>query len=199
MPSTRDFRATGTPEDLALLLADSAGADLVVLAGSHTTLAEFIDHGRAEMPGAFLVRLRLGSKLVDARTVAAVHQRRPALWPLAAADGAGPRPASVVTVALTGLETFEGTVLGDWWDSALRLGPGAVLRWPGSAITRSRSTTSVVTLAVGVVVGVGPLSESQTTKHREQAAALQQRVAELRDRLATVEARAGDDRALAQA
>lgn len=59
--------------------------------------------------------------------------------------------------------------------------------------------TSVVTLAVGVVVGVGPLSESQTTKHREQAAALQERVAGLRDRLGTVKARAGDDRALAQA
>jgi hypothetical protein len=24
----------------------------------------------------------------------------------------------VATVALTGLETFEGTQLGDWWDSA---------------------------------------------------------------------------------
>ena len=34
--------------------------------------------------------------------------------------------------------------------------------------------SSVVTLAVGVVVGVGPLSEAQTAKHREQAAALQQ-------------------------
>jgi uncharacterized membrane-anchored protein len=111
------FRATGTGEDLALLLADSAGADLVVLAGSHTTLAEFIDHGRAEMPGAFLVRLRLGAKLVDARTVAAVHQRRPATWPLLvllllAISGL------VVTVALTGLDTFKGTELGDWWDSA---------------------------------------------------------------------------------
>jgi uncharacterized membrane-anchored protein len=111
------FRATGTPEDLALLLADSAGADLVVLAGSHTTLAEFIDHGRAEMPGAFLVRLRLGSKLVDASTVASVHQRRLAAWPLVlfmllALAGLG------ATVALTGLDTFEGTVLGDWWDSA---------------------------------------------------------------------------------
>jgi uncharacterized membrane-anchored protein len=111
------FRATGTGEDLALLLADSAGADLVVLAGSHTTLAEFIDHGRAEMPGAFLVRLRLGSKLVDARTITAVHQRRAALWPLLllmflAVGGL------VAIVGVTGLDTFQGTVIGDWWDSA---------------------------------------------------------------------------------
>jgi uncharacterized membrane-anchored protein len=111
------FRATGTGEDLALLLADAGGASLVALAGSHTTLTEFIDHGRAQMPGAFLVRLRLGSKLVDARTVAAVHQRRPSAWPLVllmvlAVAGL------VAAVALTGLNTFEGTQLGDWWNSA---------------------------------------------------------------------------------
>ena len=33
-------------------------------------------------------------------------------------------------------------------------------------------TTSVVTLAVGVVVGVGPLSEAQTSKQQDQVAAL---------------------------
>ena len=60
-------------------------------------------------------------------------------------------------------------------------------------------TTSVVTLAVGVVVGVGPLSQAQTTKHREQVAALQHRQAALTERLATAEARAGDDRSLAEA
>jgi uncharacterized membrane-anchored protein len=111
------FRATGTGEDLALLLADAGGASVVALAGSHTTLTEFIDYGRAQMPGAFLVRLRLGSKLVDARTVAAVHRRRPAAWPLVllmvlAVAGL------VAAVAATGLTAFEGTQLGDWWDSA---------------------------------------------------------------------------------
>jgi uncharacterized membrane-anchored protein len=111
------FRATGTGEDLALLLADAGGATFVALAGSHTTLTEFIDHGRAQMPGAFLVRLRLGSKLVDARTVAAVHQRRASVWPLVllmvlAVAGL------VATVAWTGLHTFDGTELRDWWDSA---------------------------------------------------------------------------------
>jgi hypothetical protein len=60
-------------------------------------------------------------------------------------------------------------------------------------------TTSVVTLAVGVVVGVGPLSEAQTSKHQEQVAALQHRQAALSQSLATTRARAGDDRALAQA
>jgi hypothetical protein len=59
--------------------------------------------------------------------------------------------------------------------------------------------SSVATLAVGVVVGVGPLSEAQTTKHREQAAALQHRQASLHGRLATLQAQAGQDRALAKA
>ena len=82
MPATRVFHATGTGEDLALLLADAAGADVIVLAGSHTTLAEFIDHGRAEMAGAFLARLRVNAKLVDARSVAKVYRRRGSMWPL---------------------------------------------------------------------------------------------------------------------
>jgi hypothetical protein len=60
-------------------------------------------------------------------------------------------------------------------------------------------TTSVVTLAVGVVVGVGPLSEVQTRKHQDQVAALQHRQAALSQSLATTRARAGDDRALAEA
>jgi len=59
--------------------------------------------------------------------------------------------------------------------------------------------SSVVTLAVGVVVGVGPLSEAQTSKHREQTAALQHRQATLRDGLATEQAQALDDRTLAEA
>ena len=59
--------------------------------------------------------------------------------------------------------------------------------------------SAVVTLAVGVVVGVGPLSQAQTTKHEAQTTALQDRQAGLRARLATVGARSVDDHALAKA
>jgi hypothetical protein len=59
--------------------------------------------------------------------------------------------------------------------------------------------SAVVTLGVGVVVGVGPLSQAQTTKHEAQTAALQHRQTGLRERLATVRARAADDHALAKA
>jgi hypothetical protein len=59
--------------------------------------------------------------------------------------------------------------------------------------------SSVVTLAVGVVVGVGPLSQAETTKHEQQTAAVLHREAGLRGRLATLTARAADDHALARA
>ena len=60
-------------------------------------------------------------------------------------------------------------------------------------------TSSVVTLAVGVVLGVGPLSEVQTTKHRDQTAALQHKQAALRTQLDLARAQAADDHSLAQA
>jgi Copper transport outer membrane protein, MctB len=60
-------------------------------------------------------------------------------------------------------------------------------------------TSSVVTLAVGVVLGVGPLSDAQTTKHREQIAASADRQAALKAQLATVRVQAGIDSALAKA
>jgi uncharacterized membrane-anchored protein len=112
------FQATGTGEDLALLLADASGADVIVLAGSHASLTEFIDHARSEMPGAFLARLRVGSKLVDARTVAKTYRPRPAAWPLVlllllALAGLA------AAVVLAGRHGYDGTQLGDWWDSAV--------------------------------------------------------------------------------
>jgi hypothetical protein len=60
-------------------------------------------------------------------------------------------------------------------------------------------TSAVVTLGVGVVLGVGPLSEAQTVKHTEQTAALVHKDKVLRDRLAATGAGAVDDRALAKA
>ena len=41
------FPASGNAEDLALLLADTHGADLVVTVGFQATLHEFLDRGRS--------------------------------------------------------------------------------------------------------------------------------------------------------
>jgi uncharacterized membrane-anchored protein len=70
------FEASGTSEDLAMLLADDKGAELIVAVGSHATLTEFLDRGRAGMASTFLTRLRVGGKLVDAKGVNRLYRNR---------------------------------------------------------------------------------------------------------------------------
>jgi uncharacterized membrane-anchored protein len=70
------FPAAGTSEDVALLLADDKGASLIVAVGTHATLVEFLDKGRAGMASTFLTRLRVGGKLVDAKGVSRLYRSR---------------------------------------------------------------------------------------------------------------------------
>jgi uncharacterized membrane-anchored protein len=70
------FPAAGTSEDVALLLADHKGAMLIVAVGTHATLVEFLDKGRAGMASTFLTRLRVGGKLVDAKGVSRLYRTR---------------------------------------------------------------------------------------------------------------------------
>lgn len=70
------FPATGTSEDVAMLLADSKGASLIVAVGSHAALVEFLDKGRAGMASTFLTRLRVGGKLIDAKGVSRLYRSR---------------------------------------------------------------------------------------------------------------------------
>jgi uncharacterized membrane-anchored protein len=63
------FASAGTSEDIALLLAYERRADLIVAVGSHAHLVEFLDKGRGGMASTFLVRLKVGPKLVDAKGV----------------------------------------------------------------------------------------------------------------------------------
>ena len=70
------FPTAGTSEDAAMLLADEAGAALIVAVGSHATLVEFLDKGRAGMASTFLTRLRVGGKLVDAKGVSRLYRSR---------------------------------------------------------------------------------------------------------------------------
>ena len=70
------FPMAGTSEDAAMLLADELGAELIVAVGSHATLVEFLDKGRAGMASTFLTRLRVGGKLVDAKGVSRLYRSR---------------------------------------------------------------------------------------------------------------------------
>jgi uncharacterized membrane-anchored protein len=70
------FPTSGTSEDVAMLLADEKGAELIVAVGTHATLTEFLDKGRAGMASSFLTRLRIGGRLVDARGVMRLYRNR---------------------------------------------------------------------------------------------------------------------------
>jgi uncharacterized membrane-anchored protein len=74
--------AQGTSEDVALLLADQKGASLIVAVGTHLSLDEFLDKGRAGSSSTFLTRLRVGGKLVDAKGVSRLYRPRVSGWAL---------------------------------------------------------------------------------------------------------------------
>jgi uncharacterized membrane-anchored protein len=71
------FEAAGTSEDVAMLLAHEKGAELIVAVGSRSSMVEFMDKGRKGMASTFLVRLRVGPKLVDAKGVSELYRTGP--------------------------------------------------------------------------------------------------------------------------
>lgn len=66
------FPVSGTSEDAALLLAYELGAKLIVAVGTHTHMEDFLDKGRRGMASTFLVRLKVGRRLVDAKGVSSL-------------------------------------------------------------------------------------------------------------------------------
>jgi uncharacterized membrane-anchored protein len=69
-----------TSEDLALLLAWVKKADLIVALGTHSNLVEYLDKGRSGMASSFLVRLKVGTKLVDAKGVSKLYRASAPAW-----------------------------------------------------------------------------------------------------------------------
>lgn len=67
------FPAPGTSEDIAMILAYEKGADLIVAVGTHSNMIDFLEKGRKGMASTFLVRLKVGSILVDARGVSKLY------------------------------------------------------------------------------------------------------------------------------
>lgn len=71
------FPAVGSAGDLALLLADFHGADLIVTVGLGGSLNDFFDRSRRDqIPSTFLTRLKVGQKLVDAKAVSTLYRSR---------------------------------------------------------------------------------------------------------------------------
>lgn len=112
------FPAAATSQDIALLLADDKGAELIVTVGAHATLAEFLDRGRGGMASTFLTRLRAGGKLVDAKAVARLFRHSPGT-------------SSIATLVVTALAAMAATLsastvgrshvgtLAEQWDNFL--------------------------------------------------------------------------------
>jgi uncharacterized membrane-anchored protein len=76
------FHYPGTSEDIAMLIAYEKGAEMIAIVGGHTNLIEFLDKDRKGMASTFLVRLRVGSALVDAKGVSQLYQTRVKVWHL---------------------------------------------------------------------------------------------------------------------
>ena len=102
------FQTGGTSEDAAILLAHAYQASLIVMAGSYSSLVEFLDKGRSAMASSFLTRATVGSSLVDAKAVARLYEHRVRSW-------------VVLLVLLVGIlavaAAIATTPVGqDWWD-----------------------------------------------------------------------------------
>jgi uncharacterized membrane-anchored protein len=121
-----NFSASGTSEDVALLLADLAGASLIVTVGTHATLTEFLDRHRSGLAGTFLTRLRVGPKLVDAKGVPQLYSGRIRVWHLLA----------VLLAGLTALlVAIAGTPVGQEWWEAVRVWLADAFDWLQGLLT----------------------------------------------------------------
>ncbi|HSV74397.1 MAG TPA: putative cytokinetic ring protein SteA [Chthonomonadales bacterium] len=117
------FHAPGTSEDVAMLLAHEKGASLIVAVGTHYSLFDFLDKGRGGMASTFLVRLRVGSKLVDAKGIGRLwsQRSRPRTIEMLILIAAGLFPLGVIawnspflrTMANTLRLTFRSTIGAD--------------------------------------------------------------------------------------
>ena len=138
------FPATGTSEDVAMLLADDKGASLIVAVGTHATLVEFLDKGRAGMASTFLTRLRVGGKLVDAKGVSRLYRQRitnvqlsvlllAGLFALGVALAATPLGQALYSLIGARIDDIVSWVRG-WFTNA----PPEALGWHGytAAVTR---------------------------------------------------------------
>jgi uncharacterized membrane-anchored protein len=93
------FRCPGTSEDIAMLLAHDKGASLIVMLGSHSNMLDFLEKGRPGMGSTFLVRLKVGSVLVDARGVSQLYRGRLRLGHVAGIVAAAAVPLIALALA----------------------------------------------------------------------------------------------------
>ncbi|MDR1427557.1 MAG: thiamine pyrophosphokinase [Bifidobacteriaceae bacterium] len=116
------FPAPGTSEDVAMIIADDKEAALIVAVGSHMTMVEFLDKGRAGMASTFLTRLRVGSKLVDAKGVSRLYRSRISNLQLALLASVGVLALLAALDATTGGRALLALIGARWDDLAAWFG-----------------------------------------------------------------------------
>lgn len=102
--------APGTNEDLALLMADTLGAQMIVAVGTNDTFVEFADGGRSDMATTFLTRLRVGSRLIDAKGVSLLYRRSVGSWQLIILAIAGLLAVAAALFATAAGQTLIGLI-----------------------------------------------------------------------------------------
>jgi uncharacterized membrane-anchored protein len=95
--------APGLSEDVAILIAEQCGAELIVAVGTHVGLVEFLDKGRKGASSTFLTRLKVGPRLVDAKGVSKLYPSRLSVWLLVALVVAGLLAVSAIVYSSTSL------------------------------------------------------------------------------------------------
>jgi uncharacterized membrane-anchored protein len=88
-------------------MADASGASLLVTVGTQASLAQLLDRQREGLSSTFLTRLRIGPKLVDAKSVPQLYSGRVRLWQLLLVLLAG-----LIAVAVAVASTPVGE---QWW------------------------------------------------------------------------------------
>ncbi len=123
------FPSSGSAADLALLLADHHGAALIVTAGAPASLDDFFDRGRRDSnPATFLTRLKVGTKLMDAKAVATLYRTRMSGIAVALVV-----LAALVAVIVVLLASNSGGEFVDWgvdiWNRFARWAQGQLGSW----------------------------------------------------------------------
>jgi uncharacterized membrane-anchored protein len=112
------FPAAATSEDLAMLLADEKGAEMLVAVGTHTTLVEFMDKGRGGAASTYITRLKVGGKLVDAKGVSRLYRQNLSTSSLVLLV----LSAIVAMAAAMAMSTMSKAYLGvlaEWWNNLM--------------------------------------------------------------------------------
>lgn len=116
------FPSGGTSEDIAMLLAYEKRARLIVAVGTHASMVDFLDKGRAGMASTFLTRLKVGPILVDAKGVSRLYESRLRKRDLFLFLAAAMLVFAVILLVVVPQVFLDSTQLyvEDLWDSVFR-------------------------------------------------------------------------------